>query len=260
MKRRRTSKLDDAIALTFLGTRGEIGVSSRLHRRHSALLIRHGSARVLIDCGLDWLGRFERFRPTAILVTHAHPDHAWGLSRGASCPVFVTRRTRALLKTYPLKQWKTVAARRPFRLGGLKIEAFPVDHSILAPAVGFRVSAGANSFFYIPDVVFIRQRSAALRGVTLYIGDGATISRPLVRRRGTTLFGHTPISTQLGWCKKEGVAHAVFTHCGTEIVSGNARKVSARIADLGRERGVKVRVACDGLRIVLRDGKIGPGR
>ncbi len=47
--------------LTFLGTRGEI------------------EARTL-----------ERQRPAAIVVIHAHPDHAWGLRDGAPCPVWAT--------------------------------------------------------------------------------------------------------------------------------------------------------------------------
>ena len=33
----------------------------------------------MIDCGLDWLGKFEKLQPDAIVLTHAHPDHAWGL-------------------------------------------------------------------------------------------------------------------------------------------------------------------------------------
>ncbi len=251
-----TARGDDTIVLTFVGTHGEIDVSSRLHRRHSAMLVRHGRTRLMIDCGLDWLGRFGRYRPTAILITHAHPDHAWGLSKGADCPVFATAVTRRILSRYPVRQWKTVAARRPFRLGGLTIEAFPVEHSILAPAVGYRIACGRNAFFYIPDVVYIRDRAKALKNVQVYIGDGASISRPLVRRRGNTLFGHAAISTQLGWCAKEGVARAVFTHCGTEIVAGDARKIEARIDRLGQERGVEARIARDGMRLTLRNGTI----
>ena len=41
--------------LTFLGTRGEIKPHSRRHRRHSSLLIQHGDARIMLDCGADCL-------------------------------------------------------------------------------------------------------------------------------------------------------------------------------------------------------------
>ena len=141
--------------------------------------------------------------------------------------------------------------REPVEIGGLTLEAFPVEHSIRAPAVGFRISGGAASFFYVPDVVAIRERAAALGGVDLYIGDGAAPTRSLVRRRGDALFGHTPISTQLGWCRKEGVPRALFTHCGDEIIRGDERTLGALVRRLGRERGVEARLAYDGLDVRL---------
>jgi ribonuclease BN (tRNA processing enzyme) len=67
--------------LTFLGTRGEIENRTRRHRMHTSLMVSYRGADVMIDCGLDWLGKFERLRPSAIVLTHAHPDHAWDGNR-----------------------------------------------------------------------------------------------------------------------------------------------------------------------------------
>jgi hypothetical protein len=92
----------------------------------------------------------------------------------------------------------------------LYIEAFPVEHSIRAPAVGCRISAGGPRLFYIPDVVAIRDRRRALQGVDLYVGDGAMIKRPLVRRRNRVWVGHTSIRVQLDWCEKERIGIAFF--------------------------------------------------
>ncbi len=64
------------VKLTFLGTRGEIDARTRRHRMHTSLLVSYRSANVMIDCGLDWLGKLERVGPNAIVLTHAHPDHA----------------------------------------------------------------------------------------------------------------------------------------------------------------------------------------
>jgi len=65
--------------LTFLGTRGETAIRSRRHQRHSALLVEQDGARVMIDCGADWLHRLRAIAPTAVVLTHAHDDHAAGL-------------------------------------------------------------------------------------------------------------------------------------------------------------------------------------
>jgi glyoxylase-like metal-dependent hydrolase (beta-lactamase superfamily II) len=71
------------MTLRFLGTRGEIDARTRRHRMHTALLVSYRGANVMIDAGLDWLGKLKRVDPNAIALTHAHPDHAWGLKQGA---------------------------------------------------------------------------------------------------------------------------------------------------------------------------------
>lgn len=60
--------------LTFLGTRGEIEARTRRHRMHTSLLVSYRSADVMIDCGLDWLGKLKRVDPSAIVFTQAHRD------------------------------------------------------------------------------------------------------------------------------------------------------------------------------------------
>ncbi len=145
--------------------------------------------------------------------------------------------------------------RKPVVISGVSFKAYPVQHSIRAPAVGYRVSAKGSSFFYLPDVAWLPNASRALRGIDIYIGDGATITRPLVRRRGGTLIGHATIATQLDWCQEARVRHAVFTHCGSQIVGGDARRLNAALRRLGHERDINVRLACDGYRLSFANGR-----
>src|SRR5206468_6818602 len=237
--------------LTFLETRGEVEARTRRHRMHTSLVVSYRGADVMIDCGLDWLGKLNRVDPNAIVLTHAHPDHAWALKRGAPCPVYAPQKTWQELQLYPIKDRHLIEERTRTKICGITFEAFPVEHSILSPAVGYRVSAGRASIFYVPDLVFIHERAAALKNVQIYIGDGATVTRSFIRRRGKTLIGHSPVRTQLTWCEKEGVPKAIITHCGSEIVTGDERKLSAKLRTIAAERGVEVRIAYDGMKLTL---------
>jgi ribonuclease BN (tRNA processing enzyme) len=239
------------VKLTFLGTRGEIEARTRRHRMHTSLLVSYRSAHVMIDCGVDWLGKLKRVNPSAIVLTHAHPDHAWGLKRGAPCPVHAPQTTWQELQHYPVKDRIVIKERTPTKIGGITFEAFPVEHSILSPAVGYRVSAGHARIFYAPDLIFIRERAAALKGVQIYIGDGATLTRSFIRKRGKALIGHSPVRTQLTWCQKEGVPRAIITHCGSEIVTGDEREIAAKLRAIAAERGIEVRIAYDGMKVAL---------
>jgi len=237
--------------LVFLGTRGYIESKSRRHRRHAALLIAFRGRAVMIDCGEDWLGCLPAIGARAILVTHAHPDHAWGLRDGAPCPVYATTEAWGGMADFPIADRRTVYPRTRFKLEGMVVEAFPVIHSLRAPAVGYRLEAGRARLCYVPDVVDIIDRDAALGGVDLYVGDGACVVRPMVRRQGDALFGHTTIRAQLGWCAQAGVRRALFTHCGSEIVDGDERRIGAAVRALGRAHGVEAAIAHDGLRVTL---------
>jgi len=238
--------------LTFLGTRGYIEPKNRRHRMHTALLVAYRGKEVLIDCGESWLGKLADIAPRAVVITHAHPDHIGGLEKGAGCPVYATKQAWAGMDRFPIEDRQEIAPRSPCDIQGITFEAFGVEHSLKAPAVGYRITGGRLTVFYVPDVVYIYDRGAALRGARLYIGDGATLKRSFVRRRDDHLIGHAPVQTQLTWCQKESVPRAVITHCGSEIVTGDERELSARLARMAAEREVKAEIAHDGMELVLR--------
>ncbi|GAB4354777.1 MAG: MBL fold metallo-hydrolase [Candidatus Abyssubacteria bacterium] len=241
--------------LTFLGTRGYIDARTPKHYMHTSTMVSYHDTDVLIDCGEDWLDKIQELKPQAIFITHGHPDHAWGLKYGAPAPVFATEETwEENIKRFeiPEKDRHVVRLREPTEINGITFEAFSVVHSTRAPAVGYRITAGEVAIFYVPDLVYIHEREEALKNAKVYVGDGATITRSMVRKPGDQLIGHTPVRTQLTWCQKEGVPKMIVTHCGSEIVEGNERKIGAKIRTLAEERGVEVEVAYDGMEVVLR--------
>ena len=156
------------------------------------------------------------------------------------------------MEGFDLDQRRVVPTRQPVEVSGITLEAFPVEHSTRAPAVGYRVTAGQVTIFYIPDVVWIRDRGGALGGADVYVGDGATVTRSMVRKSDDSLIGHTPLRTQLTWCQKEGVPWAIFTHCGSEIVDGDPDELQGEVDAFAEERGVDAKIAYDGLEVVLR--------
>lgn len=214
-------------------------------------MVTGGGGRVLIDCGEDWLGRVGDLRPDAILISHAHDDHAAGLRRGAPCGVYASAEAWRAMSAWPLATRYVVPPRHQFALAGLVVEAWPVEHSVLAPAVGYRVTSGVSRIFYVPDVARLPNPVEALRDVDLFVGDGATLNRPLIRRRRSLCIGHATIRTQLEWCAAAGVRDAVFTHCGSAVVRSEPGDIAVALAAMARERGVRARFASDGMRMTV---------
>jgi len=240
--------------ILFLGTRGEIEPKSKSHRMHTSTLLLSGRSRMMLDCGTSWLGKLDRVRPHHIILTHAHPDHAEGLKKGAPCPVWATEKTWELIDHYPIapKQRRWIFPRKKEKIGSLHFEAFELLHSLRCPAVGYRISQGRKHLFYAPDVAWIEKMEEAFRGIQLYIGDGASIHRNMIRRDRKTgeIFGHATVRQQLTWCQKKKVPKMIVTHCGSGIVT-DRRRAKKKIASFARERDVEVEVAFDGMELTF---------
>ena len=249
-------ELEPRMRVTFLGTRGYIKPKSSRHRMHTSTMVAYRGKRVMIDCGESWIGRIADLKPDAIVITHPHPDHAFGLKLGSPCPVYATAEAWQKIRKFPIQNefHRVLQPRRPESIEGITFEGFPVVHSVRAPAVGYRISAGKVVLFYVPDVVRISNRARAFSGIRAYIGDGATITRPLIRykKRSGQLIGHASIETQLEWCKKERVPEMIVTHCGSAIVGGNKRCVEKKLQSLAHKYGVRVEIAHDGMELLLR--------
>ena len=240
------------VKLTFLGTRGEIEPKTRRHRMHTSLLIVHRGKKIMLDCGESWLGKLKKVQPDYIVLTHAHPDHAFGLKQGAPCPVWATKETWNYIQKFPITQKRLIKPRTLTRIGGITFEAFPVWHSVRCPAVGYRITCQKIKFFYVPDVAYIPAIDEAFKQIQFYVGDGATLWRPMIRKNKKTgeIFGHATIRQQLTWCKKQKVPKMIITHCGSDIVK-NEKKLLKRIEAFAQEKQIEVEIAYDGMQITL---------
>lgn len=243
--------------LEFMGTRGNIDTKTPEHQRHSSMKVSYYHHTIIIDCGEDWAEQVSDWKSDAIVITHAHPDHAFGLKDGAPCPVYATKEAWKKMDSFQIKERRTIDEREQIKIpengkNALIFEAFPVLHSTRAPAVGYRIQAGEAIVFYVPDVAWIEDREGAMKGIHTYIGDGATVKRSMIRKPGDTIIGHVPIQTQLTWCQKTGVSKAIFTHLGSEIVDGDEAEIMEEITAMAQERHLDdVTIAHDGMENII---------
>lgn len=239
--------------ITFLGTRGYTKIRSRAHRMHSCTIIEYQGAIIMIDRGLDWLNSPYQPIPDALFITHAHPDHASGINPQIPCEVHASEESWKIMEALCIPSHLKRIARdqQDITIGPFTITPHAIIHSIRAPAMSYRITAGGKTIYYAGDVVHIPDRSVWLSGVDMYIGDGASIYRSMIRKKGDALFGHASIVRQLGWCNKSGVKHALFTHCGTQIISTDGRSIRAICSALSKSTGVQVTIVHDNQQIVV---------
>src|SRR5215471_2611197 len=154
--------------LHFYGTKGHVEEESSTHRGHSAFVLEAAGFRLLCDFGQNRKGRLKRIRPDAIFVSHAHPDHAWGLEEGTSLPVYASAITHEITKDLNLGGRVVLAPEHPAAVGPFRLTAFPVVHSVRCPCVAARIETPDATVVYSGDIVSF-EKPDALAGADLYI-------------------------------------------------------------------------------------------
>jgi len=242
------------VNIRFYGTKGYVEESSKAHAGHSAFVLEDGGFRLLCDFGDNRRGLLTKIRPDAIFVSHAHPDHGWGLWEGTDVPVHASAVTHALLRELPLTNRVTLAPEEPVEIGPFRLSAHPVIHSVRCPCIGARIESGGLTLVYSGDIVAFENPDAALAGADVYIGDGSTLRGALVRRHpGGALIGHTTVRAQLGWLSRFGVIRAVFSHFGKGPIEMGQLALAEALEELASEKppGCSVTAAHDGLELEI---------
>ena len=238
--------------LHFYGTKGYVEEKSRAHSGHSAFTIEAEGFRLLCDFGQNRKGLLKKIRPDAIFVSHAHPDHAWGLEEGTSVPVHASAITHEITRDLPVRERVTLEPERAVSVGPFRLTAFPVIHSVRCPCVAARIETRDLVLVYSGDVIAFERPEAALPGASLYIGDGSTLKGSLVRRHASgALMGHTTVRAQLAWLAKFGIGRAIFSHFGTGPITMGEPALKEALAELAREKAPACRVSAarDGLKV-----------
>jgi len=259
------------LKITFLGTIGDIEKTEWNHEKNASILVETARAKVLFDFGERFTrGDFSRLKVKHVVLTHAHKDHAYGLAKLKpeqlkGVTIYCTKACQegtdyskeyslvaaGVPQTYKWKRFQRIL-KKPFRIEDLSIIPFPLWHSVKALANGFLIKSGRVSVVYCPDVLYINPAERGLiKNADLYIGDGASLRRDLVRKPkaypdGHVRIGHASIRTQLKWCQDLGIKTAVFTHFGEWALEMREQQLRSTILELGKKYGVKAIAVQDG--------------
>lgn len=243
--------------LHFFGTKGYVEESSRGHAGHSAFVLEEAGFRLLCDFGQNRRGMLSKIRPDAIYLSHAHPDHAWGLEEATDLPVYASEITHEILAKLPIKNRVVLAPAAAEDLGPFRLTSFPVLHSVRCPGIGARIAVPGFTVVYSGDIIAFEDPESALSGADLYIGDGSTLTGSLVRRHPSgALIGHTTVRAQLGWLARHGIPRAIFSHFGKGPIEMGDAALEAALEELSGSPppGCAVTAAYDGLELEVGVG------
>jgi len=214
------------IRIVALGTRANVDreellyerkEDNRIHWDNASLLLEFRGKRLMIDCGeLGGWQHLQRREPHWLLITHAHPDHAYGLkNRDVEVPTFANAKNERLMKELAnFARFKTFKMRAAFRLGPFRIQSIPVKHSLIAPMTTFKIRMDRFVLFYAPDLLYMRAWKQKLADVNLWIADGSSYAKELLRRKAGEIYGHASMIRQMRWRVEAQVPAIYFTHIG----------------------------------------------
>ncbi len=142
--------------------------------RGNSAIVASSSTRLLVDAGISCRETFKRMKAlgedphqlSAVLITHEHSDHVYGLltlSKKLNIPVFMTGAThqawrRALrdnLGEYPeLPRLEVFSAGRGFQIGDIAVTAFTIPHDAADP-VGFTFRVQGVKVAFATDLGYL---------------------------------------------------------------------------------------------------------
>lgn len=253
--------------ITFLGTGTSVGVpmigcecevcrssDTRDHRLRTGLMVENGDHRLVVDISADFRQQALREkidRLDALLITHCHADHVFGLDdirpinfRHGPVQLYASENTwrglrRIFFYTFERKhiggglpQLIPRVIEGEFEACGMRITPVPVTHGKVE-VTGFRFNDGRASAAFITDCNLIPEESLEkLRGLDLLIIDA------LRYKPHPT---HLHVEQSLAYIAELKPRRALLTHIGHDIKHKEA----------SRHLPENVELAYDGLQIEI---------
>lgn len=262
--------MNNEATVTFLGTGTSVGVPAlgcdcdvchstdpRNNRTRCAITVDLPSGRLLIDTPPDLRMQLLREKIPlihAVLYTHEHADHLFGLDDlrlfpfrlGGPVPLYCEPKVEERIKksfdyafvdreathpgARPQLECRTINGQTPFEILGTTIIPIPIKHGPYFDVLGFRI----GDFAYCTDTNEIPPSSIALlRGVKTFV-VGALRYKPHPT--------HFNVEEAIEVAMKVGAAQTYLTHIGHDLDHGPTTQSLPEGYDLAYD-GLKVGVA-----------------
>jgi phosphoribosyl 1,2-cyclic phosphate phosphodiesterase len=214
---------------------------------------------ILLDAGPDtYTHLIKEAQPEkifAVFITHAHPDHTFGLwdidhlyNKKGKITLYSLEETFKIISQQGValeKAIKSVAEPlKTLKLNRLQAILFPVKHAQKIPTVGVKLTEKDKSFAYIPDFAALPKESANLaKQLDVLVIDGSSL-----KKAGPKGWGHETISEGIALAKRLKAKSVYFTHIGHGNISAPHEKLEKYVQEHG---GPNFHIAYDGLEVNL---------
>lgn len=230
--------------LIFLGTKGGMEKSTKKeHKIPTCLIVKDGNDSIGFELNKDCIDKLNS--TSSIFISHLHPDHfdADVLDK-VRVPIYVPEQEK---KRFPKdnKFIRFYKKEKPIKVGNLVVIPYEVVHSLEVRSFGFKI-IGSYGVGFFPDLIFIENRDEALKGLSVYIGDGSLVTKDRVRREQDKLYGHSSMLTQVGWCRRAKIPIIIFTHIGEEAMSIPDSKIIEKLESVFKDYKGKIIIPKDG--------------